>query len=246
MRPWKALGMAISNKPLSNTQRATLERLATWRAATVEQLADAAGVQPRGFRKSLKLLTDIGAVKLHNVDAASPTIVELRHPGARIAGLTLPSNRVHHSWATLTHQCHVNELETRLAKHYPGRFLQRLELFKLGLNPSVAEHGYRLDSGDLWMVILDDYGMRAGGNGRVARSWSRPHAPNSNYYSSTVATSWSARADGVIVATMSKDQALRHKRYMPELRASNVTIANSTEPEKLIIPLFVTIPNLWS
>lgn len=238
--------MAISNKPLTDTQRAVLERLATWRAATVEQLAQIAGLQPRGMRKALVPLERHGAVKLHNVEAASPTIVELRHPGARLAGVSLPSNRVHHSWATLTHQCRVNELELRLSSKHPGRFLQTVELFRLGLNPSVAEHGYRLDAGALWFVVLDDYGMAAGSRGRVARSWTRPHAPRRAYYTSTASTSWSARADGVVVATLTKDQAQRHKRYMPQLVADAATAATYAQPGERVTPLYVTIPSLWN
>lgn len=237
---------ASFNKPLTETQRAALGALAAWRAATIDQLAQLVDITPRGLRMALAPLAELGAIALHNIEAASPTIVELRHAGARLAGITLPSNRVLLSWATLTHQCRRNELELRLRAKFPGRFLTRIELFRLGLNPSVAEHGYRLDDGRLWCVILDDYGMTAGSRGRVSRSWSRAHTPRPAYYPDPSSTRWNERADGLVIATLSRDQAERHRRYMPPLLAGTSTTAAHTEPGATITPLYVTVPALWS
>ena len=226
--------------PLTGAQHRLLKHLAAWRAATVAQLSDRVSANERNVRRTLGDLVERGAVKMHNLDAPSPTIAEITLSGARLVGVEYPTRRSSRSWAVITHQCHLNELELRLQPQYPGSVIPPVELYALGLNPSVGEHGYRLDSGPLWLILLDDYGTPSN---RAARSWTRPHTPQSGYCDDPATTSWSARAAGMIVATTSRARAELHRWRMPPLHIAPSSI--TATPGAEVKPVYVTIPALW-
>lgn len=209
----------MRNRPiqLNETQRALLQALARLRFATLEQLTYWVDVQRPAVTKTLQRLLDLGFVEVER--GYRPHIYQATTSGIRAAGGIPPGGKRYYSFPVMAHHCHRNAAEIRLRHHYAGfTFLDRHEVYQLGMSPAIGEHFGRDDDGIGTFVLLDDYLMQPQ---RITHCWQRPHTPNTRYFDLDQGRvrRWADVASRFVVAATDRYQYERHKSFVVNLPA---------------------------
>ena len=199
-------------RSITPAKEGVLVALAKLKYATVPQVAYWSSPE-RHHSRTYALLTsliDMGLVKRH--DVLQPHIFSLSREGFRVIGEPPPQGSRQESWSVLTQQCHANEAEIRLRHHYEDfEFLPNSDLYRMGLNPAIAEHGGKSDD-HLIYVLVDDYNMQSE---RLSRVKYRSHKPKLSYFDlSKPIPNWSSIASLFICAITSETQYELHKAYL--------------------------------
>lgn len=177
--------------------------------ATPSQL-DQWGIPQYAISRMLPKLEKHGLVQV--IREVRPNIIALTHKGGSVVDQPLPSGKSYTSWAVMAHRCFRNEVELMLRKHYPRfTFFSRKYAYARGLNPARGEHGGSDENGMNYLVVLDDYFMQPR---RIAHCWTRPHSPNTRYYSDTASRRWRDIADHLIVVASDTHQVQRHRQFL--------------------------------
>lgn len=195
---------------LSTLQLRILERLADVRFSTNAQLASWCKVQAPAISKAVQRLNELDLVD--GVLMTRPMILRLTCAGGRAVNQPQPYDRRHVSWSVMAHACHRNELALVMAEAVPGfRFASRLSLLKQGFNPGHGEHAAVDGNGMSWFVLLDDFLM---GSDRIARAWTRRHAPNRKYWPDPTGRAWCDVAQRFLVACTNERHSQRHREWI--------------------------------
>ncbi len=197
---------------LSGAKTNVLLALYRMRYATVQQIAlwsDAGRHQSRTYAL-LSALSKDELINCHN--ALQPYIYSLTREGYRVIGKLPPAGSRQESWSVLTHQCHANEAEIKLQEHFPGfQFLPKPVLYKMGLNPAIAEHCGVSQEQRIY-VLVDDYLMQSN---RLLRVKTRSHRPKKGFFDFTKPIpTWSAVASKFICVTTLDSQYALHKKFL--------------------------------
>jgi hypothetical protein len=112
----------------------------------------------------------------------------------------------------MAHACHWSEVQTLMAKSHPGfRGLSRETLLKHGLCPGFGEHGAVDETGQAWLVVLDDYLM---GSDRLTRAWTRRHAPSQRHWPDAAGRMWGEVVNQFLVVSTDEANAGRHRAWV--------------------------------
>lgn len=184
--------------------------------ATPAQLAKACAVQLPAISKSIKSLQ---AQNLVISEAGfRPAIFRLSSTGARMMDTMVSSGKRTPSAAVQQHACHRNEIAFMLSDKYPGfAWTPKKQLLSYGLRHALGEHAATDKTGCSHLVLLDDYLMASN---RIARTWTRRHAPDLDYYSDHTGQRWCDLANNLIIATTSIDQKKRHLKWVEQYNAA--------------------------
>jgi hypothetical protein len=219
-----------------HTRDKIMQQLSMNDFATPAQLATFCDVQMPAISKATKQLQTQRMVVLE--EGFRPSVLRLSFKGARMMGKVLSSGKRSPSAAVQQHACHRNEVALILSKKYPGfQWTPKAQLLAHGLRPALGEHAATDHSGRAHLVLLDDYQMASN---RIARSWTRRHAPDTNHYPVHNGQRWCDLANNFVIATTCDVQAGRHQKWIVKANKSRRE-GETSLPEIEII----TIKPLW-
>lgn len=195
-------------------QQNILERLADVQYATNAQLARWCKVQAPAITKAVQQL--IAEDLVDGSLLTRPMILHLTYAGGKLLNKPQPYDRRHASWSVMAHACHANAVQEKMLEKHPSfRFVSRVDLLKQGFNPGHGEHGAVDDSGIAWFVLLDDFMM---GSDRIARAWTRRHAPNRKYWPDHTGRAWCEVVQRFLVVCTDSQHAIRHREWILKKR----------------------------
>lgn len=194
---------------LSPSEQSVLDRLKHLHYATEDQLVYWTHCHRSTVSRALSGLRDLRFVQVEK--SLTPNIWHLTRKAARFLETPLPSGNRRSSGPVMTHTVHRNQCEILLRKDFRDfRFLNRPELYRLGLNPSHGEHA-GLHAGKLFFLLLDDYLM---GSDRIGQAVSRRHTAREKYCDRKISLNWSMVFKQFFVASTHQKQIGKHRRWM--------------------------------
>ncbi len=160
--------------------------------------------------------------------ANKPNIWRVKNIAAKIMQTTVPSGGRPASWSVMAHACHRNEVEILLARKKESagfRFLDRVYLWKRGLNPGHGEHAGVDAAKQAYLVLIDDYYMKPE---RIAHTWERVHHPPKKVFAGNRALTWSKIVHKFIVVSNDAFRAEQHAAWIKKhkIPATVMTIKN--------------------
>lgn len=190
-------------------ERAIVQNLQGLAYATQSQLSYWSGYSQTAMSLALSALREMRFVECEK--GVTPNICYLSRKASRVSGITLPSGFRKSSWSVMAHTVHRNQCEILLRKKYSDfRFLDKLHLYRLGLNPSHGEHA-GLQDGKIIFVLLDDYSMAPL---RISQAILRRHSIKDKYCDLKASINWRMISHRFFVASTSKDQLTKHTRWI--------------------------------
>lgn len=197
---------------LLDVDKCLLEHLARLKFSTREQLSYWCESPAKTVFRRLAALEEAHLVSSDKQNR--PFIWTIKNLAAAIMLTTTPAGGRRASWPAMSHACHANEVEIKLNKAPDSKgfhFVDRVTLFKRGLNPGHAEHGGIDDEKKAYLVLVDDYMMKPD---HIGHSWERAHHPPREFFSGNRAFTWSKIVNRYIVATTDELRAAKHTAWI--------------------------------
>lgn len=173
---------------------------------TVSQMARFTGRSMDSVRRSIPELLARNLVEVHK--EVRPHVYRLSSGGAARLGKSFQRRWIS---ASAMHQYLMrNEVEIKYRKEGVYKYFDRVELFKLGFHPSVAEHVLETVKDDETrrsLILIDDYNMPLR---KIGQRLARIHHPMSRYYSGAQ-RQWLHIVDQVVIFVCDADRVKLHK-----------------------------------
>lgn len=178
---------------------------------TAAQFAAFSGKQIDAARRLLAGLVSRGLVEAHR--EIRPHVYRLSSGGAARLGKSFQRRWIS---ASAMHQYLMrNEVELKYRKEGYYRYFERVELFKLGFHPSVAEHVLETSRNGVTrrsLILIDDYIMPLH---RTGQRLARLHNPAKKYYTGEQ-RQWLHMIDQVVIFTTEKERVSVHKKALKD------------------------------
>jgi AraC-like DNA-binding protein len=162
-------------------------------------------------RRLLAELVARGLVEAHK--EIRPHVYRLSSGGAARLGKSFQRRWIS---ASAMHQYLMrNEVELKYRKEGDYRYFDRVELFKLGFHPSVAEHILETTRDGVnrrSLILIDDYIMPLH---RIGQRLARLHSPAKKYYTGDQ-RQWLQLIDQVVIFTTEKERVSVHKKALKD------------------------------